>query len=148
MLRECWLFIKACHIVCFKTDFLPSSQAVTGSRPFQNSMIISWQRHKTRVNQWSITTESSIIFCCLVAEQLENLKTILVCAFKEFPACGIGDSLFSHATNLALVCRSVTLFQTDISQQLSDGLPWNFLETFIVPRGWILMTLVNACLFL
>lgn len=37
---------------------------------------------------------------------------------------------------------SNTLVQTEISHpQLLDGLPWNFMKTFIVSSGWIVMTI-------
>ncbi len=40
------------------------------------------------------------------------------------------------------VSWSTTLVQTEISQQLQNGLPLNFVQTFMVPRGWIFLTLV------
>lgn len=36
--------------------------------------------------------------------------------------------------------RSTTCVQMEVSQQLMDGLPWNVLQTFIVHRGWILLS--------
>ncbi len=46
------------------------------------------------------------------------------------------------------VIRSTTLVQTETSLQLLDGLSWNFVQTFMFARGWILMTLVIPWLFL
>ncbi len=40
------------------------------------------------------------------------------------------------------VSCSTTLVQTEISQQLLDGLPWNLMHTFMFPRGWSLLTQV------
>ncbi len=39
-------------------------------------------------------------------------------------------------------CQSTTLFQTKISHQPFDGFPLNYVQTFVIPRGWILLTLV------
>ncbi len=36
----------------------------------------------------------------------------------------------------------------ETSQQVLDGLPWNFVQTFMVTRRWTLMTLVMPWLFL
>ncbi len=52
--------------------------------------------------------------------------------------------IFSQTSSVSLmamsvccsVSRSTTLLQTDISQQLLDGLPWNFVEAIIIPRWW------------
>lgn len=45
--------------------------------------------------------------------------------------------------------RFTTLVEAEISEQLCDGLPWNFAQTFMIPRWWILMTLhdyvVDVC---
>ncbi len=52
-------------------------------------------------------------------------------------------SLFWHGSkdgNVGLTAgQSTTLVQTEISQQPLDGLPWNFLQRFIVLRGLILL---------
>lgn len=37
---------------------------------------------------------------------------------------------------------SALLIQTEIFQQLFNGVPWKFVQMFIVPTRWILMTLV------
>ena len=45
--------------------------------------------------------------------------------------------VFSHA-------RAVLVgppLQTEMSQRVCDGLPWNFVRTFMIPRWWLLMTL-------
>ncbi len=46
-----------------------------------------------------------------------------------------------------LVGQSTTLVQTEISRQLFDGLAQNLVQTFLVPRWWILMNLVIPWLF-
>ncbi len=43
--------------------------------------------------------------------------------------------------NVKSVCWSTTLVQTEISQQLLDGLLLHFLQTFMFPSGWIVITL-------
>ncbi len=46
-------------------------------------------------------------------------------------------------------CRPVCQYTTcEISQQLLDGLPWYFVQTFMVPRGWIPIALVIPWLLL
>lgn len=56
-------------------------------------------------------------------------------------------SFFCCSSGLALemamsVCRSTTLVQAEISQQLLDGLPLNLAHISMVPRGLIIMILV------
>lgn len=46
------------------------------------------------------------------------------------------------------VCQTATLFQIEITQQLHDGLSWIFVQTFIVLRGLIQLTLAIPSLFL
>ncbi len=41
-----------------------------------------------------------------------------------------------------LVSRPTIWVQTEISQQLLDGLPWTVVEISIAPRGWVLVTLM------
>lgn len=36
-----------------------------------------------------------------------------------------------------------SMVQTDISTKILDGLPWNFVYTFLVPRGWIPLILMT-----
>ncbi len=43
---------------------------------------------------------------------------------------------------------STTLVQAEIYQQLLDGLCWNLVQIFMVPRGWSPLTLVITWLFL
>ncbi len=38
------------------------------------------------------------------------------------------------AMSVCLVCQSTNSVQTATSQQISDGLPWNFVQTFMVPQ--------------
>lgn len=46
------------------------------------------------------------------------------------------------------VSQSTALVQTEIFRQQLDKLPWNFVQTSIVPRVWILPTLVIPLLLL
>ncbi len=46
------------------------------------------------------------------------------------------------------VSQSITLVQTEISQQLLDVLPWNLGQTFTVPRKLILVILVSPWLLI
>ncbi len=41
------------------------------------------------------------------------------------------------------VCSSFGSSTAEISQQLLDGLTWNFVQTFVLPRWWILITLAS-----
>lgn len=44
-----------------------------------------------------------------------------------------------------LVVPSTTFVKIEIARQILDGLPWlNFIQTFIVPGGWILQTRRNS----
>ncbi len=54
-----------------------------------------------------------------------------------------GDPDFSSSAT-----KRLTLIQSEISQQLLDGLQWNLLQTFKVPRGYNLITLVTLRLSL
>lgn len=51
--------------------------------------------------------------------------------------------LSSSATSLLTFLVSI-----DMSWQLFYGLPWDFVETFITPRGWTLPTLMSPWLFI
>lgn len=42
---------------------------------------------------------------------------------------------------------STTLVQTEIIQQLCDGLPWNLEQTVIISKGWIWVTSVHEAKF-
>lgn len=47
-----------------------------------------------------------------------------------------------------LVCPPLQSSKTDVFQQILDGLPWNSLQMFTVPLGWMLMSSVFFRLFL
>lgn len=60
---------------------------------------------------------------------------------------GAVKKLFSHASRASpgmalLVSQWTALVQTEISQQLSDGLPGNSVQTFLVPRTCTITGLV------
>lgn len=72
---------------------------------------------------------------------------------KNLSCCAHELGVISHTSSLALGmakldCQSTTLGQTEIFHQLWDGLPWNFVQTFMVPKVWMLLTLVIPWLFL
>ncbi len=53
--------------------------------------------------------------------------------------------VLSHANdftgcNVSLLSLSTSLVRTEISQQLLEGSPWNFAQTFMISRRWILLT--------
>ena len=57
--------------------------------------------------------------------------------------------IFSHADSAALwqcqsVSRSTILVQTEISQEHSDALQWNSVQTSMVPGGWILILMTSV----
>ena len=60
--------------------------------------------------------------------------------------------LFSYTSHFGSrgsdVSHATTLVQTKISQQVFDGLSWNFKQTFMVPRGRIILTSMMPWLFL
>ncbi len=61
--------------------------------------------------------------------------------------------VFIHASDMALQMASLDSQPVRPQwsrlkyQQLLDGLPWHFVQTFMVPKGWILLTLVIPWLF-
>ena len=72
------------------------------------------------------------------------MNLILLFAFLRW-----GHYIFSHASNVSLwvsvdgsACPSNTLVQIETSLQLLNGSPWYFMQTFVVPRWWILLNLV------
>lgn len=58
-----------------------------------------------------------------------------VCSFRYL--CCIS----SRAGTVALV---YSLVQTEIFQKSLDGLPWNFLQTFMVPRWWMVISNISS----
>ncbi len=102
--------------------------------------------HSTFWPLWAhhLATRSALHFC-------HNSQGERTCALKiasvstEECKLGHGNSsvgLFHkhHFYFFKAQVRSVTLVQTEISQQLLDGLSWNLIQTFMVSRGWILLT--------
>lgn len=66
--------------------------------------------------------------------------------------CVSAPQFFNNAScvGVGIVGRSVGLplgFETGMSQQLSDGLPFHFVEIFMVPRGVIVLcaTSIKKC---
>lgn len=49
--------------------------------------------------------------------------------------------VFSHASSMVLQMSIRPFTSTELSQQPLDGLPWNLVQTFMVPKGWIVITL-------
>ncbi len=83
-------------------------------------------------------------FTSLYCQQSEKWSTDLLTTGACTTVC-ILSLAWGMGVDL-LVCQSATqsttLVQTKISQQLADGLPWNFVQRFIILTGWILLTLL------
>lgn len=72
---------------------------------------------------WQLNLEDCVFVCVITTSGLWCAKSR---TFSKFN---------SDQRECCVVCISTTLLQTEISQQVDDGLPWNFPETFVVPRG-------------
>ncbi len=77
----------------------------------------------------------------VVISRKKNILTLHADRARSVIMCPV--VLFSTFTHVL-----ISLVQTEICQQLLDGLLWDLVQTFMVPRGWILMTLVITWLFL
>lgn len=68
-------------------------------------------------------------------QMMSNLKI-------EFLNLRVWNQLFLDG----LAKHFTTMVQTEMSQQLSNGSPQNFVQTFTVPRGWILLVIIPTFL--
>ena len=86
--------------------------------------------------------------CCSGNQETYCFKTnVPLRYFNVYAACWI-RSLPLFRSGRVGGNGGLPLVQTEISQQLLDGLPWNLVQAVMVPRRWILLTLVIPWLFL
>lgn len=80
----------------------------------------------------------SAILCVwfILLEVCTHWAYFLALCLLEYNTTCVQKWLFGHAN--VSVSRSITLVKTEIPQWPSDGLPWNFVQTFIVPRGRVI----------
>ena len=90
--------------------------------------------------KWLSGTNVTCSLCCnLKLQVVQNTKTDLT---HTSPHTQVRAQVRTHI-NKSAHART----QSEISQQLLDGLPWHLEQTIMVPGGLIIQTLVNIWLF-
>lgn len=87
-----------------------------------------------RLSEW---LEFNSIWAVMVKESIAYLRSDLIHGAKRI-------NPFEFDNPLSFPLKPVFLAFKWIVQQLLDGLAWNLVQPFLMPRGWILMTLINV----
>ncbi len=97
---------------------------------------------------WLYSIETTHLFCEGKPRYCSQMACNLVMRnFLSLPSCVQENNTQDKYTRYIKI-STVLLIWTEISQQLFDLFRWNLVQTILMSRGWILLTLVIPWLFL